>query len=550
MSTPMLLSGLVIIVSYVVVRALQIIKYRHAFRNLHGPLKAPPFNLWLGTILGVADLYKNSPADTHPHATMTLLHRKHKLGALYFLDNWPAAPERQLVINDPELAFQAVQKNSLEKHWLYPRFIGHIVGNSSLVLTEGATWKKARTMFNPGFSTAHLITLVPDIIDDVLIFKRRLGELADSGNIAPIEDALARLTIDIMGHIILDHDLNSQTGINTLVEAFRSAVDWTPNPVLTHAIFSLNPVRAFAHWYYTRIMDGYIRRVIQSRLDMRGLTADLPDTRTKDSRRPIIDLAIDQYLLDEATQDKVITVDENFHRLAIDQMKTFLFAGYDTTSSTICFIYHLLNRHPEALHKVQQEHDEIFGERQSTADLIKASPNLLNNIPYTTAVIKETLRLYPPASTTRAGTKDFDLIHNGTAYPTNETMVWINLHTIHRRPDLFPSPDEFIPERFLPPPHCWKEIPKHAYRPFEKGPRACIGQELAMLEMKIVLALTLRDFDISTQYEEWDRSMGRASPGETLDGRRGMFGDRAYQVMKATAKPSDGLPVRVKWKRV
>lgn len=67
-------------------------------------------------------------------------------------------------------------------------------------------------------------------------------------------------------------------------------------------------------------------------------------------------------------------------------------------------------------------------------------------------------------------------------------------------------------------------MPKHAYRPFGKGPRACIGQKLAMFEMKIIMVLTLRNFDISAEYEDWDRSLGREIPGETLDGRRGMFG--------------------------
>jgi cytochrome P450 len=95
-------------------------------------------------------------------------------------------------------------------------------------------------------------------------------------------------------------------------------------------------------------------------------------------------------------------------------------------------------------------------------------------------------------------------------------MIWVNVHTIHRRADLFPNPDEFIPERFLE-----QEIPKDAWRQFEKGPRSCIGQELALLEMKIILALMIRDFEMRAAYEEWDRMMGREKPGEMLSGRRG-----------------------------
>lgn len=66
---------------------------------------------------------------------------------------------------------------------------------------------------------------------------------------------------------------------------------------------------------------------------------------------------------------------------------------------------------------------------------------------------------------------------------------------------------------------------KDSWRPFEKGPRGCIGQELSILEMKAIMALTLREFDISAVYEEFDRALGREKPGEMLDGKRGMFGE-------------------------
>jgi cytochrome P450 len=110
-------------------------------------------------------------------------------------------------------------------------------------------------------------------------------------------------------------------------------------------------------------------------------------------------------------------------------------------------------------------------------------------------------------------------------------MVWINLHTIQRREDLFPSPDEFIPERFLPGPDAWQVITKDSWRPFEKGPRACLGQEFAMLEIKIIMALTLRSFDFSSAYEDYDMRLGREKPGEMLGGKRGMFGTGFYTHM-------------------
>jgi cytochrome P450 len=282
-----------------------------------------------------------------------------------------------------------VSQSSLPKFWVYPKFIGHITGMKSMILTEGAEWRRARTLFNPGFAPSHLTTLVPNIVDDTQIFCGILADLSESQKVTPIDDLLANLTIDIMGHIVLDHDLKSQTTGNELVEAFRNAVYWTPNSKLIHPIFNLNLVRVFAQWYHARRMNNYIRKVIRERLALRNTRAG--ETNVKPSRRPAIDLAIDTYLLsdksDEETSAQSIGSEE-FEQVCIDQMKTFLFAGYDTTSSTLCFIYHMLNLHPTALAKVRKEHDGVFGTSSSIAAVIKGSPKLLNDLPYTTAVIK------------------------------------------------------------------------------------------------------------------------------------------------------------------
>lgn len=258
-----------------------------------------------------------------------------------------------------------------------------------MIFTEGAEWRRARTLFNPGFALSHLLTLVPSIVDDTQIFHGILTQLSESQKITPIDDLLANLTIDIMGHIILDHDLNSQTTDNELVNAFRDAVYWTPSPKLNHSIFSLNPVQSFAHWYHARRMNNYIRKVIRERLALRHIRDG--ESKVKSSRRPAIDLAIDTYLLPDESDEGISAGsigNEEFEQVCIDQMKTFLFAGHDTSSSTLSFVYHMLNLHPEALAKVRKEHDKVFGASSRTAIAIKEDPKLLNGLPYTTAVIK------------------------------------------------------------------------------------------------------------------------------------------------------------------
>jgi cytochrome P450 len=269
--------------------------------------------------------------------------------------------------------------------------IGHISGSTSLLLIGGEKWKKIRSLFNPGFAIGHLMTLVPSIVDDGLIFWDKLNELSNSQKVTPLEDLLARLFIDIMGHIILDHDLNAQTTENELVSAFRSAVEWTPIAMATHWIFNLNPMRQFYHWLYARRMDRYLGKVIRDRLENRG--SERGTSKAKSNRRPGIDLAMDEYLLQdgESKNTEATVLDQYFMQVAIDQMKSFLFAGHDTSSSTVCFIYNMLNFHPEALAKVREEHDRVIGPASSAAETIKNNPQLLNELPYTTAVIKGTL---------------------------------------------------------------------------------------------------------------------------------------------------------------
>lgn len=248
-------------------------------------------------------------------------------------------------------------------------------------MTNGAIWKQARSLFNPGFAAGHLMTLIPTIVDDTLIYCEKLDQLADSGELVPMEESLSRLLIDVMGHVVLDHDLNSQTTENELVGAFRNAVKWTPQPLTTNPFLGIFTFRQFWHWYYARQMNNYIRKVIEERIAQRS-----GDTSKKTKRKPAIDLAVDEYLSQGG--DVGEAMDQRFQTLAIDQMKSFLFAGHDTSSTNICYVYHLLNLNPDKCENIRKEHDEVFGSTKETADKIKANPSLLNELPYTTAVIK------------------------------------------------------------------------------------------------------------------------------------------------------------------
>jgi cytochrome P450 len=256
---------------------------------------------------------------------------------------------------------------------------------------------------------------------------------------------------------------------------------------------------------------------------------------TTGNHKTILDLAIKAYANEVKSSDSS-EIDPNFAEMVIEQLKMFIFAGHDTSASALCFAYHMLWTNPETLAKMREEHDAVLGpDRFEATKKIKESPQLLNQLPYTLACIKETLRLYPPVGTVREGRAGFYLVQpdTGFKYPTDGFMLFGCSTAEHRMPEYWPRPDDFVPERWLAREGEPLHVRKNAFRPFELGPRNCIGQELAVLELKTILALTIRDLDVESVYPE--------------DGEK-MLGQAAFQVMApgdVTGHPSQGMPVKV-----
>ncbi|KAI9851999.1 MAG: hypothetical protein M1838_002122 [Thelocarpon superellum] len=488
----------------------------------------PPHSFWLGHIPTMAKVAPRFPASIHPHVMMADLERKHNFGPLWFLDTWPISKDPQMIISDPTIARQVAQSRPLGKHPIVDQYVGHITGPTSILTSNGEEWRKVRALFNPAFALSHLMTLSGTIVDHTLTFCASLEEHAARGDIFLLEDLTTRLTIDVIGCVVLDADLQAQRAENPLVTAFRRSIYWTPKASEVNPLVNLNPMRPLVTWWYGRQMDRLLGQMLDERAAKRASGATV-------GRKTAIDLALD------AQQGSA--VDPAIRQQAIDQFKTFVFAGHDTTSSTISYVFYLLSLHPDCLARTRAEHDQVFGsDLVQSAERIRATPHLLNQLPYTLAVIKETLRMFPVADGIRGGEKGYDVTLDGKRYSTAGFMIMINHYALMHREDLFPQPFEFHPDRFLAPrpatsPQIF-DIPKDAWRPFEKGPRACIGQELALLEMKIIMVLTLRRFDVTAAYDDWDRQHG--GPGPVVDGFR------SYQILVSSAKPCEEMPARVR----
>ena len=284
-------------------------------------------------------------------------------------------------------------------------------------------------------------------------------------------------------------------------------------------------------------MDIYINKEVDKRFQAYKTKAY---EHGNDHFESIIDIALQDYLADPYKAASV-ELDEDFRTFATRNMRMLLFSGHDSTGSTITYCYYLLSQNPAALARLRAEHDKVFGtELSAAASAVSNNPHLLNQIPYTNAVIKEALRLFPPAASIRQGADGADLIdEEGNHYPTGNCMVYILHLIIQRDHEYWVRADEFLPERWLVGPEdpLYPNV-KGAWRAFEYGPRNCIGQLSVMLGIKVVLALTAREFDVKHAYEEFDKLHPKK-------GLRTVDGERVYQIDEGAAHPADHFPCRV-----
>lgn len=282
------------------------------------------------------------------------------------------------------------------------------------------------------------------------------------------------------------------------------------------------------------------------------------DSDRKEGSKTMHSLAVRSYLTEHSAEEG--SIDAEWINIAVDQFKMLLFAGHDTTSSTFCFVAALLHQHPEALAKCRAEIDTVLGPPPAATSskidddpayhLLTTSPETLNQLTYLTACIKETLRLFGPVSGSvrQAPTPNTHLLNPTATTPTNpshlplfDLMLFAHQAHLHRDPTYWPSPHDFLPERFLASPGD-DLYPRHkyAFRPFEQGSRNCIGQEFAMTELRLVLALGLREWDFVPVIKE------------EAKGRR-YFGSTIWQTTtreEITMHPRDGMVMRVRRREV
>jgi cytochrome P450 len=372
-----------------------------------------------------------------------------------------------------------------------------VVGRYSLLSADGEAWRGLRKTFNPGFAPQHLLSLLPVIIDKTSTFMEKLNALADSGIATEMEPYCTNVTFDIIGEVVTNVDFKAQDDSDEgqdIVRNFRKLI----------ATFSgesgfipawMNLRKTINRYIYSQRLDKAIKETVKDNF------AAIKNAQTSEAKGNK-----DRSVLALALKDVDVLTPEGLQSTA-DQVKTFLLAGHDTTSILLQRLLYVLSIHPACLAKVRAEHDAIFGDSSPREVFLARPDETMKALKYTSACIKETLRLWPPAGSARMSHNGFKLrTAEGDEVCVDECLLYICHHIIQRNPEVYgETANDFIPDRWIEDSDTSSatadddaspgKIPISAWRPFERGPRNCIGQELANIEVRVILACVARRYD-------------------------------------------------------
>ncbi|KOC65199.1 Cytochrome P450 4C1 [Habropoda laboriosa] len=363
--------------------------------------------------------------------------------------------------------------------------------NTGLLTSSGRKWQVRRKILTPAFH----FNVLQEFVDIFNEEGDRLIELLKSEGGPCVKDLLylfSEHTLNVicetaMGSSLKDkgqfqykyrkavHDMGK-------VLVYRFVRPW----LIYNFVFNLVP-QGWRQTKLLKILHSFTKQIIQERkeyheqTDGQYLSFNDPVSEKNDrvdgirkKRLAMLDLLLAAHRANQ--------IDDEGIREEVD---TFMFRGHDTTAMGICFAVMLLAEHKEIQDQARIEVTTVLNENGN-----KMTMAVLQKFTYLDRCIKETLRLYPSVPfISRAPETDVQL--SSFMVPA-ETMVHVHIADVHRDPLYWPNPDVFDPDRFLPK-NCIGRHP-YAYVPFSAGPRNCIGQRFAMLEMKTTLGLLLNNF--------------------------------------------------------
>jgi cytochrome P450 len=355
-----------------------------------------------------------------------------------------------------------------------------VVTGESLITNSGETWRKHRLLMQPAFQRDSVRDIAPMIVEET----NELFSSWHEGRELDLAAEMMHLTFSIAARAFFGADVDAESrALEALLpiifeESFRRSTAVVPVPASVDRLLRRERTERFDAALQT--LDDVVRKVIAHGGEG-GMVATLLATRNSDGTPRLSD--------DEIRNETI----------------ALLLAGHETTANALAWTFHLLMQHPEVSARLADEVQRISGPLDSA--------ETTEELPYTSAVLQEALRLYPPIWIVERRAIEDDEI-GGYEIPAG-SIVYVSPYVLHRHRDFWSDPDHFDPARFL------DGAKKKSFLPFGAGPHHCIGSHFAMLEARIILAMFFRRF--------------------TLSGARGDIEPEAW----ITLRPRGGVPAKV-----
>ncbi|NND32689.1 MAG: cytochrome P450 [Saprospiraceae bacterium] len=377
-----------------------------------------------------------------------------------------------IVTIEPEFIQHVLQKNNrnYRKSEIQTDLLAHYVGKG-LLTSEGEYWLRQRRLIQPGFHKERLVKLVDIMNGEISDCMQRLREKSRSGNVIDLYQVMHKLAFRIVAKTLFS------TGMT------ESQISTLSGQITEIQKFIVKEIRQpYARLWHK--LSGQKRNCEQLAQETRQILTAIIEQRLSSGEK-YDDLL--QMLIDTRYEDtgKGMTLTQ-----LLDECLILFVAGHETSANALSWAIFLLSQNQDKLEILRRESDHLsFAEYRPGFDDLKS-------LTYTSQCIEESLRLYPPAWIIDRVAIDDDKIA-GHRIPRN-TMIILYIFGSHRNPDIWEDPESFIPERFDV--ETRKSIPNFAYFPFGGGPRLCIGNNFAMMEMQLVLTRFVQEFDFHLQH--------------------------------------------------
>ncbi|MEV8513849.1 cytochrome P450 [Dactylosporangium sp. NPDC051484] len=376
----------------------------------------------------------------------------------------PVGPKELYFFNHPDHAKHVLADNAANYHKGIGLVHARRALGDGLLTSEGASWRKQRKVVQPAFQSRRIAEQAGAVAAEAAKLVDRLRDLGRQGPVDVLHE-MTGLTLGVLGRTLLDTDLSR---FPTVGQDFAVVQD--------QAMFELASLNAVPPWVPLprQLRFRRARRRLQNIVDL--LVAERGD-RTGER-----DDVLSRLIVSARGEDDPQVGRERLR----DELVTLLLAGHETTASTLSWTLYLIDRHPEVRQRLRDEAVAVLGDRLPTfADLL--------NLRYTSMVIDEVVRLFPPVWILPRKALAADVV--GGYEIDGGADVLICPYTLHRHRDFWDDPERFDPDRFDPARESGR--PRYAYIPFGAGPRFCVGNHLGLMEAVFVISMLARELTLT-----------------------------------------------------